>query len=343
MTTTISLAARDFIAIGCDSLATATRHLLDPNAFDREYFGQTTGLPKVGVDGKPLLNHSSHIWRNLRPYPVDQLPSVMKIFDLKPRKAAALFAGAGRIGNVTVKNLVESFKDSPDFKDPICNEIHVLAEKLKAFCVAVFVAEYPEESTRPSMEILLSGYSEGKRQPEVFRLNFQYDWSTKAFGAEILPEVKPGSYNVIFGGQYDVIQRVVNGVDISSYFSLKTRCLEILKSYRESIQQNLDDSNITYKIPEIDETDRKHDLFGQGWGGVSRLSSDVGSLSEQAGIDFVTFLIHTMIKAQEFSSAIPTVGGDIHLGLITASDGFRWISKEEYKFQGHTIPKFVHA
>jgi exosome complex RNA-binding protein Rrp4 len=49
-----------------------------------------------------------------------------------------------------------------------------------------------------------------------------------------------------------------------------------------------------------------------------------------------------MIKAQQFSGSIPTVGGDIHIGIITKANGFVWISKEEYTFRGHAVPKHNH-
>jgi len=205
-----------------------------------------------------------------------------------------------------------------------------------------FVTQYPNEWDRPSMEILLSGYSDQCRQPEIIRLTFSFNWQTGSFSADVTEEVKVGAYNVVFGGQYDVIQRVVVGVDINAYASLKNECWDILESYRREIQSGLDAASVNYTVPNINQAERKYDLFGRGFQqvGITGISSDVGSLSEQAGIDLVSFLINTMIKSQEFSSSIPTVGGDIHIGIIDASAGFRWISREEYRFENHCTPKF---
>ena len=69
------------------------------------------------------------------------------------------------------------------------------------------------------------------------------------------------------------------------------------------------------------------------------LNPHLDSLSEQAAINFAEFLVETMIKAQQLSGTIPTVGGDIHLAIITKANGFVWISKEEYIFRGHAVPK----
>ena len=46
-----------------------------------------------------------------------------------------------------------------------------------------------------------------------------------------------------------------------------------------------------------------------------------------------------MIKSQQFSSGMPTVGGDVHIALINRTRGFRFVSKEEYHHQEHYIPK----
>ena len=96
MTTTVSLAARDFIVIGCDSLATTSMDLLFPLQISQEFFDQNGEL-KIGPDGKPLLK-SERIWERVVSMPVNQLPSVTKLYYLKPAKAALLFAGASRIG-----------------------------------------------------------------------------------------------------------------------------------------------------------------------------------------------------------------------------------------------------
>ena len=96
---------------------------------------------------------------------------------------------------------------------------------------------------------------------------------------------------------------------------------------------------MTISLPDADLTNSAYALFGVKFGGVRGLKANTESLSEQAAINFVEFLIDTMIKAQQFSGSIPTVGGDIHIAIITKAAGFRWISKEEYLFKGHTVQK----
>lgn len=342
MTTLISLASRDFIVVGCDSLATFSMPLLKPKSFETTFFDHNGELRKDST-GKPILQKIDQIWQAAELVPVNQLPSVTKVFDLMPKKAAVLFAGAARINDITVKNIVEAFKESDNFKKDSKYTIRSTANLLKDYLLETYISQIPRDEERPSMEVILSGYSYASRQPEIYKITFDYNWNTNKFNSEIQEEVKTGDYSVVFGGQYDVIQRVVFGIDLPSFSALKQKSLEILRNYRSELQEQISKSGTQFNIPDINDSDPKYDIFDNNFGGVNGTSLDIGSFSEQAGIDFVAFLIDTMIMSQEFSSSIPTVGGDIHIGIITAKDGFKWISKEEYKFQDHTTPKFDHV
>jgi hypothetical protein len=116
VTTIISLAARDFIVVGCDSLATTSLDLVYPHEISSAFFDDTTGALKLDSTGKPLLQNSRQIWEKAQNMPIDQLPSVTKLYDLEPFRACLLFAGASRIGNTTIWNLVETFKAEEDVK-----------------------------------------------------------------------------------------------------------------------------------------------------------------------------------------------------------------------------------
>jgi hypothetical protein len=106
VTTIVSLAVRDFIAVGCDSLATTSTELLAPHEVTSIYFDANGDL-KLDTLGKPLLQRSSQIWEKAKRMPIDQLPSVTKLYDLAPLNACVLFAGASRVGNVTIAHIVD--------------------------------------------------------------------------------------------------------------------------------------------------------------------------------------------------------------------------------------------
>ena len=50
--------------------------------------------------------------------------------------------------------------------------------------------------------------------------------------------------------------------------------------------------------------------------------------SLQDAIDYAEFLIRTTIDHQRFSQAIPSVGGDIDIALVTLFDSFQWIRQK---------------
>jgi hypothetical protein len=343
MTTLISLAARDFIAVGCDSLATVSTLLVSPGDIHEAFF-DSKGQPKTDQDGKPILKEARQIWEIASDLPINQLPSVTKLYDLKPMCACVLFAGTSLIGEITVRNLVETFKADGRFLALTkTGTVEQLASASKDFVSEVYAREIPDESLRPMIEMIVSGYSEDCRQPEVWRISCYYDYSASKFVCDAKPEISRGQYNVIFGGQYDVIQRIVKGVDFPSYQSLRLRTQEVLRECMNDVEAELRSAGYTGNMPSLDFSAEKFDLFSKNWAGVTRLFSGIGNLSEQAGIDFVVFLISVMMKAQEFSTSIPTVGGSIHVALLTKNDGFRWISKEGFTFEGQHIPKYTNA
>lgn len=340
MTTIVSLAARDFIVVGCDSLATTSLDLVFPHELSADFF-EANGNLKLDANGKPLLRNSSEIWSRAKSMPVDQLPSVVKLYDLEPMKACLLFAGASRIGDTTIRNLVETFKAKKEIRSRKSTyTIEWVGNQFRDFVIATYEREIPEAWMRPTMEVILSGYSASHREPEIWRLVFSFDRSSRIFECTVTNDVPRKSYNVLFGGQYDVIQRVVNGIDGPSYWSLRQRTFKALDQYHDEMQAAVHAINPNLTIPKPDFWQQKYNIFGNDQGGVTRIFSDVGSLSEQAGIDFVYFLIDMMIKSQEFASSIPTVGGKIHVAMLTKSAKLKWISKESFRFENEHVLKF---
>jgi len=319
--------------------------LVSPGEIQEAFFDQSGSL-KTGPDGQPILKEARQIWEIAPSLPINQLPSVTKLYDLRPLRACVLFAGTSLIGEITVRNLVETFKDDNRFLALTKGQhgtVEQIASAFKDFVSEVYAREIPEASLRPMMEVIISGYSGDCRQPEVWRLSVYYDWNSSKFVCDAKSEIPRGEYNVVFGGQYDVIQRIVKGVDFQSYQSLQLRTQEVLRECMQDVEAELRSTGYEGDMPCLDFSAEKFDLFSKDWAGVTRLFSDIGNLSEQAGIDFVVFLIGVMVKAQEFSTSIPTVGGGIHVALLTKNDGFRWISKEEFTFEGRQIPKYANA
>lgn len=182
------------------------------------------------------------------------------------------------------------------------------------------------------MEIIVSGYSDRHNKPEIAKIIFKTDGTV-----DINPSCKRGEYKIVFGGQYNIIERIVHGIDYDAFLNYSNLLDKILTMYHTSIKELLNSNNASISVPKPQEIDSVVALMKERfWSGVG---FSLANFSEQAAIDFVEFLVQVMIKSQQFSSRLPTVGGNIHMAIITKSGGFRWLSKEEYEFQGNSVSK----
>ena len=62
MTTLVALPTKDAVVMGCDSLATVSKPLVDPLTILDEYFDSESGDLKVDGAGKPVLAHISDLF-----------------------------------------------------------------------------------------------------------------------------------------------------------------------------------------------------------------------------------------------------------------------------------------
>lgn len=335
MTTTVSFATRDCVVIGCDSLATTTTSMINPFPILKDFFEDNEELTiKTDEEGEPVLKKFGDLGQYIEDVPYNQLPSVTKIFNLEPTNIGVLFAGIAVLNDKSIKNIVDDFLDDDDIKKYLSKSSYTVSgttERLKKFLEDEYDEQFSDAEFNPSLEIIVSGYSKNHKKPEIYKIQLKGDEK------KITPEAKRGDHKVVFGGQYDVIQRVVYGIDLSNFIGFIRRARELIENYNEILEEELNDEDINYNLPEVPETLEKLDITNSSWS--SGMSSNWSNFSEQAAIDFVDFLVDIMIKSQQFSNKLPTVGGDIHLAIITKSGGFKWISKEEYKYKDYGISK----
>ncbi len=335
MTTIVSLATRNCIVIGCDSLATSMKPMIDPLDFMNKFMDEDEknnyGL-KLDDAGKPIFKDLSDLTSITESIPTNQIPNVTKIFHLKPSHIGILVAGISIIGEKSIKNLIDEFIAEEKINKYLKDDYTVQGVSKRLF---EYTKKYYEEAFKPpfkpSIEIIVSGYSKRYWEPEIRRIRFSEI-------SEIIPEVKRGKYNIVFGGQYNVIQRIVLGIDYENFFRLNKRVSFLLNKYQGLLTKYLNNQKINIELPKPSKYKKELELYDDSWR-LTGISSDIVNFSEQGAIDFVDFLVEVMTKAQQFSDILPTVGGDTHIAIITKSQGFKWISKEEYKYKDYGVPK----
>jgi hypothetical protein len=328
MTTLVVLSTKDSLVMGCDSLASVTKPLVNPWDL-REFFDDDFNI-KTDDEGKTILNNLRQIYDKTEEIPSDHMTHVSKLFSLKPLPMGIMTAGITSISNRTIKSLIGEFKRTDKAfvgkRLPTNFTVRSIGERIKQFIWERYSNEYPEDRARPPLEFLIGGYDKQSPIPSIYRI---YVHSNKL-------KATIDDFGIVFGGQMQEIQRIVFGTDIDNKYKIIDRSSKLLNTYHELLSQHLKDKNITIELPKPNSYVKTLHFFNDEYG-LDGFDARWGDFSEQNAIECVDFFINIMIKSQQFSSSLPTVGGDVHIALITKEKGFRYISGEELRHGEHFV------
>ncbi|MBU4234367.1 MAG: hypothetical protein KKF43_17795 [Proteobacteria bacterium] len=332
MTTLAALATKDALVLGCDSLGSVTKWMLDPFTLVGEFFDPKEGFKlKVDKDGTPLLKKFDDVYNKSELIPYYHMTHVSKLFSLEPLGMGVMATGIASIGSRTIKSLIREFKVSEkvftkEGMDSIDYTVDSIAQTLLKYIVEYYEAEYSEWASKPELEIMIGGYDKTKHVPDIYRIFVNNNKIEQIF-----PGKAP--FGIAFGGQMDEIQRIVFGTDWRNKINLKDRVNKLLNKYQNLLQDYLKGKEIYEELPKIDNFEEELSLF-KDWD-LIHFDVNWGDFSNQNAIECVSWFVGIMIKSHQFRSQLPMVGGEVHLGLITKDKGFTFISKEEYIHEGH--------
>ena len=337
MTTLVALASKDALVMGTDSLATVAKPLVDP--LDLSEFFDADNEFKIRVDdqGKSKLDSLLTIMTKAQSVPYNQLGNVLKLFDLSPLPMGVMFSGITSIGARTIGKMITEFKEQyevdmqitePQGTEQSNYSVRSVGDQLRAFLRQYYASIYPQTHMQPELELIIGGYDRLKHLPSLYRIDIREDTIVEIFPAE-------SPFGVAFGGQYDWIQRIVFGTDQKNQVRLAQRAQDLLLGYRRRISEAIDNAGITLDIPSPDSWGDEFKLFNN-WS-LDGLDTNIDDFSEQNAIDCVDFFIEIMIRVQAVSSRLPTVGGDINIAVIRKEDGFRFVSRQEWRHRDHSI------
>lgn len=332
MTTLVALASKDALVMGTDSLGTVTRRLVDP--FDLlECFDSNDNFKlKLDDHGNPLLDSFSILIEQAQAVPYNQLSNVSKLFDLSPLPMGVMFTGTTSIGNRTIGKLISEFREA----DPTFNAdaessnytVRSVGRRLLQSLRQVYASTYPQLHTRPELELIIGGYDKLSYLPSLYRIDVCEDTIVEIFSSD-------SPFGVAFGGQKDWIQRIVFGTDENNQIRLAQRARDLLVDYHQKISTAVTNAGITFEVPHPDLWGDELNLFNSWY--LQGLDANIADFSEQNAIDCVDFFIEIMIRAQAVSSQLPTVGGDINVAVVRKKDGFRFVSRQEWRHRDHSI------
>jgi len=334
MSTLVALSTKDALVLGCDALESRSRRIIAP-ADLLEFFDPDKDYQlKVDKDGEPVIKSFHDVYSKSVSIPSEHLTHITKLISLEPLKAAVMFTGITSIGSRTIKSLIEEFKalKCKDIEAKGYTVKNIAEQMLEYISLRYYEPEYPDVEKRPELEMILGGFSQKENVPEIYKIKLPAKNIEPQLGTE-----GAGRFGVVLGGQTKEIQRIVFGTDATNKLRLSKRHFEILEKYRQKVCALLKSNNIDFKIPEFTKDDSlEYSFFAGNWK-LEELEASWGDLSEQNAVECVDFLVNIMIKSQQLSSGLPTVGGEVHIALVT-KDEVRFVSKEEYSCAAHLIP-----
>lgn len=329
MTTLVALSTKDSLVMGCDSLGTVTRSLVNPRDL-LEFFDDNLNL-RIDADGNPILQDFKQIYSKTEEIPYDQMTQVNKLCSLQPLPMGAMVTGITSIGDRTIRSIISEFKkNDKGFKDPdrLTNfTVKSVAERLLDFIYPLYKNEHPTDRDQPYLELIIGGYDKQSQIPSIYRILVH----KKAL------ETTLTDFGVVFGGEMREIGRIVFGTDSLNKFKMVERTEELLTRYHNLLSDKLRKQGASLELPKPESYKKELYLFSDKWD-LDGFEARFGDFSEQNAIICVDFFVDIMIKSQQFSSRLPVVGGEKHIAIITKTGGFRFVSEERLVHGTHSIP-----
>lgn len=194
MTTLVALATKDALVMGCDSLGSVTRPMIDPMDLLKFFDSNNKFNLKVDKEGKPSIRSFEDIYNESKPIASEHMTHMTKLFSLEPLKMGVMITGITSIGERTVRSLIEEFKNKKTKPIKRLKEYSVddVAEKLMKHILTYYEKAYVEEKTQPDLELIVGGYGKKDAIPAIFRI--------KLPAKEVKQQLEKGICGIVFGG-----------------------------------------------------------------------------------------------------------------------------------------------
>lgn len=337
MTINVALVTSEALIMGCDSIASSTRPMIDP--FNLDWHKDDDGNLVKDKKGRYLIP----IDRSDVERVVSNLYSgVSKMFLIHNEPdVIATTAGAAKLNEKTIKVLAELFcEQHKNAKKKLVN-IEPIARAFLRFIRKEFDLHHKDSRLPPEFrdgpEFLLGGYGRDDTFPSLYRVVVATD--------EVFKEFAQGECGLSWNGQAESIERVIRGYDSELIRSVESCMEDAFDNYHQKMSEatlNIINSLLTKlhaKLPDGIDTSLPARVKAEIPWDELKLMIDYANMPLQNGIDFVSWLCLTQSARAKFARGLPTVGGRIHIGMVTKSDRFRMLGEPELE---HRYPGFAH-
>lgn len=327
MTINVGLVTNEALILGCDSVASTTRYLLDP----------TKVIPR-DAEGNWIQDEEGN-WnvkfnfRNLDSVVTNAWGGVQKMFILcggqrdSHTTVAAVTSGLATMLNRTMNNFAGEFHRAMIKKNPPCETVEDVVDHFINFMGQKYDEHFggaagPEE-LKEDIEFLVGGYGRNDALPTLFRVKLKDKSKDQIYSPTA--EYKTG---LAWAGLSMSVQRILRGYDLMLQFQLNEEfdrlyqvmsqeALRIVTEVLEALGAQMPagvNSDLPAK-PDLEPIYKRH-----------RLNIDYENMPLQDAIDFVAYLVNLESGKHKFVRGVPTVGGRTHISVITRNEGFRVIN-----------------
>ena len=215
--------------------------------------------------------------------------SKMLTLDGENGRVAAVTQGNSTVGGRTGHSLL------PEFQNQLSEHSYTVEELARELSTFFMDRWASSGEARGNMEFIVGGIDRQSAYGDVFRFHVpNAPTPTRS--------IDPGSFGMSWGGQLEIVNRLVQG-------------------FAPGIP-----SAIQGLHPEIDAVQLSQTLRTQ-----NEFIVPYDSLPLQDCVDLAIFLIRTTISAQNLSVGIRGVGGTIEVVTITPTEGVKWVQKREIR------------
>jgi len=237
MTINIGLITSDGLILGCDSIASSTRSMIDPFSADVEYAKDDKGKLLVDSEGNSLVAISPDNITRVVTSAFGGAKKMFSVYENGNTAVAAITSGMGKVRDRTIYGLVEDFiVFSSKRAKPYANVETVVKAFLK-FIRKEYEIHYknagiPEDYWTP-LNFLIGGYGKNDKFPSLYRIAVETNSYHKHFAG------KEGDCGVAWGGQADSVERLVNGYSHELKYQIDQKYKDVITQYRKDMEKSL--------------------------------------------------------------------------------------------------------
>jgi len=338
MTINVGLVTSEALILGCDSISSISKTMIDPFKGSGPYATDENGEFLKDKEGNLLI-----AFKNPESVVTATYSGVTKMFKLYEHNGtvvAGTTAGQAKLNDRTIASLASEFYEHiKERKTPFAN-VKAVANSFYKFMRKEYELDQkdtgvPEEFWSP-LEFLVGGHGRRDKFPSLYRIQVQ--------NKKVDEQFADGECGVAWAGQADNVERLIRGYDSILKYTIEQTIDEIFDAYHNDmcggmtkiigtilnkIEQDLPDG-IDLSLPVKPQVDL-------GWSNY-RTNIDYANLPLQDALDFVSTLVMTQSGVQKFSRGTATVGGRTHIGIATRSKGFDMLNEPtlEHKHTGFT-------